>query len=241
MKIKKKMIALVLLGLSLIFISCANEEFKISSIESNIDYISTYKINENNEFDLIEEYPNLSLGVDFTQSDLTIAKMELYNSLKTLKWEFIPEKIMINNHQVLGSANINLASKEFASSMYSIKILNNDGRELEKSFNLNNSITPQDLFIYLKNDVLYFSNLAIDNFSNVKELEKTSQNQNIINANYYNQNKELISSDNLINQISTKTYPFKISIDKLSDIKYVKLICNNNIIYIDLSPSNGLL
>ena len=241
MKIKKKMIALVLLGLSLIFISCSNGEFKISSIESNIDYISTYKINENNEFDLIEEYPNLSLGVDFTQSDLTIAKMELYNSLKTLKWEFIPEKIMINNHQVLGSANINLASKDFASSMYSIKILNNDGRELEKSFNLNNSITPQALFIYLKNDVLYFSNLAIDNFSNVKELEKTSQNQNIINANYYNQNKELISSDNLINQISTKTYPFKISIDKLSDIKFVKLICNNNIIYIDLSPSNGLL
>lgn len=239
MKIRKNMIALVILGLSLLFYSCENGEFKISSIESNIDYISTYKVNVNEEFDLIEEYPNLSVGVEFTQPDLNIAKMELSNSDNSLKWEFIPEKIMINNVETLGSNNINLASNSFVSGMYSIKILNNDGRELEKSFNLNNSITSQTLFIYLENDVLYFSNRKIDNFSNVDELEKTFQNQNTININFYNSNKDLISSSNLINQFETEIYPFKISINELNDVKYVKLTSNKNIIYLDLSPSNS--
>ncbi len=233
------MIALVILGLSLLFNSCENGEFKISSVESSIDYISTYKVNINDEFDLIEEYPNLSVGVDFTQPDLNIVKMELSNSDNTLKWDFIPEKIMINNLEILGSSEINLASNSFASGMYSIKILNNDGRELEKSFSLNNSITPQTFFIYLKNDVLYFSDKIIDNFSNVDELEKTFQNQNITNINFYNSNKDLISSFNLINQFETKIYPFKISINELNDVKYVKLTYNKNIIYLDLSPSNS--
>ncbi len=233
------MIALVILGLSLLFNSCENGEFKISSVESSIDYISTYKVNINDEFDLIEEYPNLSVGVDFTQPDLNIVKMELSNSDNTLKWDFIPEKIMINNLEILGSSEINLASNSFASGMYSIKILNNDGRELEKSFSLNNSITPQTFFIYLKNDVLYFSDKIIDNFSNVDELEKTFQNQNTTNINFYNSNKDLISSFNLINQFETKIYPFKISINELNDVKYVKLTYNKNIIYLDLSPSNS--
>lgn len=253
-QMKNKIIVFVLVIVSFSFSSCVEKNFKVLTTQEELSYVKTYSLSLENieseysrkDFTLTRSYPKLKIEIKLTDDTIDILKVELTNPDQSLKWEVDSTLFYLADNQDLVIDNINLASTFFQSGLYNIKLLSEDGRELNHEISIKNKINGlKDFFIYLENNYLIFSNNEIVSFENAKELTE-SLNKTNFEIFFFDKNKEFLDSKFYNYLDEDRDVPSKLKIDNEASVYFIeiKLIDKDgllNIIKIDLSSSDSLL
>lgn len=244
---KLNLVIILILGLSLTFIACNDSELSIIDAQAEISNIKIYNLpnyykDKLLKFDLQNNYPNLLFAVKIQDENTQVEKIILENPSKALSWSFNPDEINILNNKYIGANNINLYSPKFEEGLYTFTLLSNDGKSVSDTIYINNNVNEENLFIFLKNDKIYFSSSDFqENFNNYSELKQSEIISNF-ELFLYDDKKQLIEKKyyNISNLDLTNYF---ININSFSKPSYIQIeyIKNElkNIIKMDLRPSNS--
>lgn len=240
-----------MIGISFLFLSCSEQEFKIIDTYSEITNISVYQsqslnsdIQEYNELSLFQSFPNLKLALKLSNPDIETISLELISPNKDLVWDIEPIILNIDNQQYVGSSFINLISFNFEDGDYEVILTNNDGKQISTTTKLiNNFNNNNNHNIYLNNNFLIFtSTKLLDNTPFVSTLVPLDIGE--LQVNYYDIDKILIDTKKYENNFTLQNYQFQLEIDNFENVYYVELVYKdvNSIltkIKIDLSSSHS--
>ncbi len=240
-----------MIGISILFLSCSEQEFIITdtyaSITNNLTFRSHSVTNGDELYDelsLFHGYPKLELAIKLSDSEINIKNYELISPNKDLVWDIEPVQIDINDQQYLGSSYIDLVSYHFEEGDYEIKLTSDDGRQISTTINISNQFNNRnDVNIYLKeSNIIFLSNPTTNDLQFVSTLVPLEIWDLVVN--YYDSEKNLLASKNYVNNFAYQNYQFKIKIDNFENVYYIELIYKdiNSVdsnIKIDLSPSHS--
>jgi hypothetical protein len=240
-----------MIGISFLFLSCSEQEFKIIDTYSEITNISVYQSQslnsdnqEYNELSLFQSFPNLKLALKLSNPDIETISLELISPNKDLVWDIEPIILNIDNQQYVGSSFINLISFNFEDGDYEVILTNNDGKQISTTTKLiNNFNNNNNHNIYLNNNFLIFtSTKLLDNTPFVSTLVPLDIGE--LQVNYYDIDKILIDTKKYENNFTLQNYQFQLEIDNFENVYYAELVYKdvNSIltkIKIDLSSSHS--
>lgn len=249
-KLKINLKLIIMIGISFIFLSCSQKDFKIVDTKSEISIISTYNLKATdsnlNKFDLFYEYPNLSLLVKLQDSSVAISSFNLYNPDSSLIWYLDTELITFENQEYIGSNDISLVSFYFEEGTYYYELLSKDGRALSQNLTIKNKVKNHNpLNIYLSNKYLIFSKSLLTSSNNIDSLNISNEFSKI-KVSFYDKDKNYLSSNYFENKFKQESYPFKLKIDNFDEVYYVEIEVEDsntikNILKIDLSSAHSSL
>ncbi|MDC7248531.1 MAG: hypothetical protein PQJ49_01260, partial [Sphaerochaetaceae bacterium] len=118
-----------MIGISILFLSCSDQEFKIIDTSTEVTNISVYQAKssnfKSNEYDdilLFQSYPNLKLAIKLSNPDVNITNIKLTSPNKDLLWDIEPNFIEKDTQQYIGSSFINLVSYYFEEGDYELEL-----------------------------------------------------------------------------------------------------------------------
>ncbi len=246
---KLSLMIILILGLSLTFIACNNSELKIVDKQIEISNIKTYRLSNCNDKKLFElylenNYPNLLFALKLQDDTTQVENVILSNPSEALSWSFRPKEIDIHNNKYIGANNINLYSEQFEDGLYNFTLITSDGNAIKDSIYINNNLNSNEIYLYINNRKLYFSNYNINNNQILNDYIELKESENLSNfkLNLYDEKKQLIETKYYeISNINLNNYC--INTNSFTKYSYIQIEYMNkdvkNIIKIDLSSTNS--
>lgn len=251
--LKNSIFFTLMIGISILFLSCSDQEFKIIDTSTEVTNISVYQAKssnfKSNEYDdilLFQSYPNLKLAIKLSNPNVNITNIKLTSPNKDLLWDIEPNFIEKDTQQYIGSSFINLVSYYFEEGDYELELTSDDGKYILKTITLTNPFKDiNNINLYLKDNLIMFTSKAIkEDLPFVSTLVPFELGDLIVN--YYNNEKNLIDTKKYENNFIYQNYQFQIEIDNFENVYYIELIYEDsnsiiNNLKIDLSSTHSFL